>query len=41
MGVGAPYLREGRKAFLNDSSPVPYVINNDGVLSAQAAELVH
>ena len=30
--------RRGSRAFLSDTSPVPFVINNDGVLSRQAAE---
>jgi tetratricopeptide (TPR) repeat protein len=39
--LGQRYLRErGSKAFLSDTSPVPFVINNDGVLSRQAAELL-
>jgi hypothetical protein len=38
--LGKAYLRErGTKAFLSDFSPVPYVINNDGTLSRNAAEL--
>src|SRR5262245_28999175 len=37
--LGQQYLRDrGNKAFIGDLSPVPYVINNDGTLSAQAAE---
>ena len=37
--LGQRYLRErGSRAFLSDASPVPFVINNDGVLSQQAAE---
>src|ERR1700689_60316 len=37
--LGQRYLRErGSRAFLSDTSPVPFVINNDGVLSRQAAE---
>src|SRR5271168_1440826 len=37
--LGQRYLRErGTKAFIHDASPVPFVINNDGVLSRQAAE---
>ena len=37
--LGQRYLRErGSRAFINDASPVPFVINNDGVLSRQAAE---
>ena len=38
--LGKRYLRErGNKAFLSDSSPVPYVVNNDGSLSRNAAEV--
>ena len=37
--LGQRYLRErGSRAFLSDATPVPFVINNDGVLSRQAAE---
>src|ERR1700722_11251446 len=37
--LGQRYLRErGSRAFLSDTSPVPFVIHNDGVLSLQAAE---
>ena len=37
--LGQHYLRErGSRAFLSDTSPVPFVINNDGVLSRQGAE---
>src|SRR5271156_5215910 len=36
--LGQEYLRQrGNKAFLSDSSPVPFVINNDGSLSRNAA----
>jgi tetratricopeptide (TPR) repeat protein len=39
--LGQGYLRErGSKAFLHDASPVPYVVNNDGTLSQNAAELL-
>jgi tetratricopeptide (TPR) repeat protein len=38
--LGQQYLRKrGNKAFLADSSPVPYVVNNDGSLSRNAAEV--
>src|ERR1700690_4066092 len=38
--LGQQYLRErGNKAFLSDASPVPFVINNDGTLSRNAAEV--
>src|SRR5438128_187430 len=38
--LGQQYLRQcGNKAFLADSSPVPYVVNNDGSLSRNAAEV--
>src|ERR1700733_6765472 len=38
--LGQEYLRQrGNKAFLSDSSPVPFVINNDGTLSRNAAEV--
>src|SRR6266481_8357732 len=38
--LGQQYLRQrGNKAFLSDSSPVPYVVNNDGSLSRNAAEV--
>jgi len=38
--LGQQYLRErGNKAFTSDASPVPFVINNDGSLSRQAAEV--
>src|SRR5205814_8235452 len=38
--LGQQYLRErGNKAFISDSSPVPFVINNDGALSRNAAEV--
>ncbi len=36
--LGQQYLRlRGSKAFISDTSPVPFVINNDGLLSCQAA----
>jgi tetratricopeptide (TPR) repeat protein len=39
--LGQQYLRErGNKAFISDASPVPFVINNDGSLSRQAAEVL-
>jgi tetratricopeptide (TPR) repeat protein len=38
--LGQEYLRQrGNKAFLADSSPVPFVVNNDGSLSRNAAEV--
>jgi tetratricopeptide (TPR) repeat protein len=38
--LGQEYLRQrGNKAFLSDTSPVPFVINNDGTLSQNAAEV--
>src|SRR5262245_38229579 len=39
-GLGKSYLQQrGNKAFLSDSSPVPFVVNNDGTLSRNAAEV--
>ena len=36
--LGQEYLRQrGNKAFLSDATPVPFVINNDGTLSRNAA----
>jgi hypothetical protein len=38
--LGQQYLRDrGNKAFLSDAMPVPFVINNDGTLSRNAAEV--
>ena len=38
--LGQQYLRErGNKAFISDASPVPFVINNDGTLSRNTAEV--
>ena len=38
--LGQQYLRErGNKAFISDASPVPFVVNNDGNLSRNAAEV--
>jgi tetratricopeptide (TPR) repeat protein len=38
--LGQEYLRErGNKAFISDASPVPFVINNDGTLSRNAADV--
>src|SRR3984885_4114451 len=38
--LGQQYLRKrGNKAFISDSSPIPFVINNDGTLSRNAAEV--
>lgn len=39
--IGQRYLRkQGSRAFISDISPVPYVINNDGILSRNAAALL-
>src|SRR5262245_62350864 len=39
--LGQEYLRQrGTKAFLSDTHPVPFVINNDGTLSHNAAEVL-
>src|SRR5262249_39404839 len=39
--LGQEYLRDrGNKAFLSDASPVPFVVNNDGTLSCNAAEVL-
>ncbi len=38
--LGQQYFRErGSKAFTSDAMPVPFVINNDGTLSRNAAEV--
>ena len=38
--LGQQYLKErGNKAFISDASPVPFVVNNDGTLSRNAAEV--
>src|SRR5262245_38903430 len=38
--LGQRYLSDrGNKAFISDTSPVPFVINNDGTLSRNAAEV--
>jgi tetratricopeptide (TPR) repeat protein len=38
--LGQDYFRSrGNKAFLEDSTPVPFLINNDGTLSRHAAEV--
>jgi tetratricopeptide (TPR) repeat protein len=38
--LGQQYLRDrGNQAFLGDAMPVPFVINNDGTLSHNAAEV--
>ena len=38
--LGQEYLRErGNKAFISDANPVPFVVNNDGTLSRNAAEV--
>src|SRR5690242_1783792 len=39
--LGQRYWRDrGSKAFISDSVPVPWAINNDGTLSRKAAELL-
>jgi hypothetical protein len=39
--LGQRYLHErGSGAFLEDASPVPYVVNNDGTLSKNAADVL-
>src|SRR5947208_1294463 len=38
--LGQEYLRQrGNKAFISDASPVPFVVNNDGTLSRNAADV--
>lgn len=38
--LGQQYFRErGNKAFISDSMPIPFIINNDGTLSRNAAEV--
>src|ERR1700722_3944481 len=38
--LGQEYLRQrGNKAFLSDAAPVPFVVNNDGSLSRNAADV--
>jgi hypothetical protein len=38
--LGQDYLRQrGNKAFISDSSPVPFVVNNDGSLSRHASDV--
>ncbi len=38
--LGQEYLRQrGNKAFLSDSAPIPFVINNDGTLAKNAADV--
>jgi tetratricopeptide (TPR) repeat protein len=40
--LGQQYFRErGAKAFTADSSPIPFVVNNDGTLSRNAAEVFY
>jgi hypothetical protein len=34
------YLESGNKGFIADSAPIPFMINNDGNLSAKAADLL-
>jgi hypothetical protein len=36
---GGDLRQRGNKAFLSDTSPVPYVVNNDGTLSRNAADV--
>src|SRR4051812_43269855 len=39
--LGQEYLRQrGNKAFIADASPVPFVVNNDGTLSRNAADVL-
>jgi tetratricopeptide (TPR) repeat protein len=39
--LGQDYLRRrGARAFTSDASPVPFVVNNDGTLSRNAAEVL-
>ncbi len=38
--LGQEYLRQrGNKAFLSDSAPIPFMVNNDGILSKNAADV--
>jgi tetratricopeptide (TPR) repeat protein len=38
--LGQEYLRQrGNKAFLSDTAPVPFIVNNDGTLSKNAADV--
>jgi hypothetical protein len=38
--LGQQYLRDrGNKAFISDAAPVPFIVNNDGNLSRNAAEV--
>lgn len=40
--LGQQYFRErGNKAFIHDATPVPFVVNNNGLLSSNAAELFY
>src|SRR5262245_46298533 len=40
--LGQQYFRErGNKAFIGDTIPVPFLINNDGTLSRNAAEVFY
>src|SRR5262249_5597158 len=40
--VGQHYFAcRGNQAFIGDAHPVPFTVNNDGSLSARAAELTH
>src|SRR5262249_36199741 len=39
--LGQEYLKQrGNKAFISDASPVPFVVNNDGTLSRNAADVL-
>src|SRR5262245_33932262 len=39
--LGQEYLRQrGNQAFISDTRPVPFVINNDGTLSRNAADVL-
>ena len=39
--LGQQYLRDrGNKTFISDASPVPFVVNNDGNLARNAANVV-
>ncbi len=38
--LGQEYLRQrGNKAFLSDAAPVPFLVNNEGTLSKNAADV--
>src|SRR5205823_2330764 len=39
--LGQEYLRQrGNKVFISDFSPIPFVVNNDGTLSRNAADVL-